>query len=467
MKIPTGIPGFDQILKGGLDKGWSYLIKGEPGTGKTTFGLQFLLNGERSVYISFDEIHDEVRLQAENFGWDIDSIHFVDKVKDMDILSGSVLFYDYDSIVDITELIESITKLKELESVERVFIDGIGVLKDVTKDDSIYRRILSSIVNFLNSIGATTIISAEMMHGVGKDIISYLVSGEFVLRRVKRRDGRVLRTIEVLKYRGGDAYLGEHYFSITGNGIVVHPIIPVYKPKKYEINLFSTGNAELDRMLGGGIYKGSKVYIAGKTGVGKTSLCLQILKENDERGNVGILYAFDESRDIILRKYKEVFGYEPKKLIIRELSDASLGEFYNMVVEDIRLGPEVIAIDPLNAVDEMALSTAEFISALSLLKEQLEALGITFIGTYEIAQPVFEFHFTGAGMSRFADYLIVGRHMEVEGELLKTIAVIKNRFGNHERTIRVLDIVDGEGLKIGEPLKEYRGLMSGVIQKAE
>lgn len=249
-------------------------------------------------------------------------------------------------------------------------------------------------------------------------------------------------------------------------GIVVYPVIPVYKPKEYERKLISTGNTELDKMLEGGILKGSKVYIAGKTGVGKTSLCLQILKANDEKGNVGILYAFDESKDEILRKYKEVFDYEPKKLVVREVEDISLGEFYNMVIEDIKLEPEIVAIDPLNAVDEMAISTAEFLSMLSLLKNQLEGLGITFIGIYEITQPISEFHFTGAGMSRFADYLIVGRHMEMEGELLKTIAVIKNRFGNHERTIRILDIESGKGLKIGEPLKEYSGIMSGVIRRA-
>ena len=467
MKIPSGIPGLDEVLKGGLHKGWSYLVKGNPGTGKTIFGLQFLLKGQKSVYISFDQIFDEVKLQADNFGWDMSNIHFIDKVKEMDILSGNVLFYDYDSIVDIMELIQSITTLKELENVERVFIDGIGVLKDVTKDDSIYRRILSSLVNFLNSIGATTVISAEMVNEVGKDIISYLVSGEFVLRRVKRKDGRILRTIEILKYRGGDAYLGEHYFTITDRGIVIHPIIPVFEGKHHTPDLLSTGNPELDKMLGGGIYRGSRIYIAGKTGVGKTSLCLQILKENDARGGTGILYAFEESRNAILKKYKQIFNYEPEKLIIREVGDVSLGEFYNLVVQDLKLNPAMVAIDPLNAVDDLALSTDEFISALNLLKRQLEAVGATFIGTYEITQSVTEFHFTGARLSRFADYLIVGRHMEIEGELLKTLAVIKNRFGDHERTVRVLDIVDREGLKIGKPMKDFRGLMSGVIEKME
>ena len=463
-KIPSGIPGFDEILKGGLERGWSYLVKGEPGTGKTIFGLQFLLAGSSSAYISFDEVFDEVKLQAENFGWDISRIYFVDKVKEMDILEWEPLFYDSSS--DIAEFVKSITKLEELENIERVFIDGVGVLKDATKSEAIYRRMLSSIINFLNSAGATTIISAEMTDPVGKDIISYISSGEFVLKRIKRNDGRVFRSIEVLKCRGGDVHLGEHYFTITSEGIVIHPIIPVLKPKKYEKRLISTGSSELDRMLGG-ILKGSRVYIAGKTGVGKTSLCLQILKENDEKGNVGALYTFDESEETVLMKYRDVFNYEPKKLLVRELGDMSLGEFYNTVIEDVRLEPEteIVAIDPLNAVDEMAISTAEFLSMLSLLKKQLEGLGITFVGIYEITHPVDEFHFTGAGMSRFADYLILGRHMEVGGEFLKTIAVVKNRFGNHERTPRILEMESGKGLKIGEPLKGYSRASGEVWEK--
>ncbi len=152
-KIPTGIPGFDEILNGGLEKGWSYLIKGGPGSGKTIFGLQFLIEGvkrgEKVVYISFDETKEEVKRQAKNFGWDIDkgNFHFVDKVSEMDILLSDVVFLDYDSLKDIHSLIDSIVKLEELKNADRVFIDGIGILRDAVKDPAIYRRIMASIIN--------------------------------------------------------------------------------------------------------------------------------------------------------------------------------------------------------------------------------------------------------------------------------------------------------------------------------
>jgi circadian clock protein KaiC len=473
-KIPTGVPGLDKILKGGLRKGWTYLVKGTPGSGKTILGLQFLMEGvkrgEKCAYISFDETYEEVKLQAESFGWSLDGIYFIDKVGDLDIVSGNILFYDFDTTAEITSFVESITQLKELENVDRVFIDGIGALRDVAKDPTISRRILVSITCFLNSIKATTIVSSDMSTEFGKELISYITSGEIALERIERDDGEVLRVMHVLKYRGGDAHLGRHYFRITSNGIVVYPIIPLLSKKTTsKRNLLSTGSEELDLMLGGGIYEGASVIIAGKSGVGKTNLCLQILKENDMRNDVGILYTFDETEEIIMDRLSKLFDYKPKNLIIRELrTDMSLGEFYTKIMDDIsKYDPKIVVIDPINNLSSIALTTEELSKVLRLMKSQLRDAGIVFICVDEITEALGVFRLTGFGISPYADYLILGRFMEIEGELVKTISVVKNRFGNHERTIRVLDIKEKEGLKISKPLKEYTGIMSGVMTKSK
>ena len=472
-KIPTGIPGFDDVLKGGLRKGWTYLVKGTPGSGKTIFGLQFLLEGlkrgEKCAYISFDETSEEVKLQAEDFGWNLDDVYFIDKVKDLDIISSNIMFYDFDTTAEITSFIESVTKVRELEGVDRVFIDGVGALRDLTKDPTISRRILVSITCFLNSIKATTLMACDMTEEFGKEIISYITSGEFILERIERKDGEILRVLHVLKYRGGDAYLGRHYFDITKRGIVVYPIIPKVKRKSNGNGrrLLSTGNIELDSMLGGGIYEGSSVIIAGKSGVGKTNLCLQILKENDLRGDVGIIYTFDESKEILLQRLRDLFNYEPKNMIIREVSPSiSLGKFYNMIISDVETyNPKIVAIDPINYLASIALTIEELLKTLRMIRTQLRDIGTVFICIDEIAEAMGVFRLTGFGISPYADYLISGRFMEIEGELVKTIAVVKNRFGNHERSIRVLDIKEGEGLKISEPLKEYTGIIRGVMTK--
>ncbi len=472
-KVPTGIPGFDEILKGGLRKGWTYLVKGTPGSGKTIFGLQFLIEGlkrgEKCAYISFDETAEEVRLQAEGFGWNLEGAHIIDKVRDLDIISSNIVFYDFDTTAEIASFVESITKIKELEAINRVFIDGIGALRDLTKDPIISRRILVSITCFLNSIKATTLMSCDMTTEFGKDIISYITSGEFVLERVERKDGEMLRILHVLKYRGGDAYLGRHYFDITPRGIVVYPIIPMINERKAveDRKLLSTGNNELDMMLGGGIYEGSSVIIAGKSGVGKTNICLQILKENDIRGDVGILYTFDETKELLMHRLRTLFNYEPKNIVIREVSTKmSLGKFYSMIMNDVKMHkPKIVAIDPINYLTNIALTPKEFLKTLRMIRVQLRDMGAVFICIDEVAEALGVFRLTGSGISPYADYLIFGRFMEIEGELVKTISVVKNRFGNHERSIRVLDIKEREGLKISKPLKEYTGIIRGVMMK--
>ena len=472
-KIPSGIPGLDEVLNGGIEKGWSYLIKGGPGSGKTIFGLQFLMEGakkgEKVVYISFDEIKEEVERQAKNFRWDLSKIHFVDKVSEMDILSSDLLFLDYESLAEIHSIINSIIEIKELKDADRVFIDGIGIIRDIVKDPAIYRRIMASIINYFNRNNITTIIAEEFVTGIGKEITSYLTSGEIILDKVKRKDGEILRMIDVIKFRSENVHLGKHYFEITPKGIVVYPIIPPkISEKKRERRMVSTGSRELDTMLSGGIYEGSVVLITGKTGVGKTNLCLQILMENDKRGDIGVLYVGDETEDTILKRYQELFGYEPKNLVIREFTSygMSLGKLYNMFIRDItELKPTMIMVDPINTLQRISLSDDELIRFLKICRNVIYSLGLISVATYEVAEAADSLHFTGAGISFFADYLLLGRHVEINGEIQKILTVIKNRFSDHERMPRILNFKRGEGLKISKPLRKYTGLMGISLTK--
>lgn len=474
MKITTGIPGLDIILKGGLEKGTTHLVKGGPGSGKTIFGLQFLIEGlrrdEKCVYITFDESVEEITYQANSFGWDVKNILFVDMLKELDIYSSGTIFLDYDSRAEIVEFIDSITKLDVIENADRVFIDGIGTVRDIAKDEAIYRRVLSSIIQYLNSRNATTIISSEKTEDIGKEIISYVVSGEFHLEKIEV-NGKIFRTVDVLKSRS-DVVIGRHYFDIKSNGIVVYPIVLLdgFKFNKFKYNkhnkFVTTGNAELDSMLGGGFLRGSKVIISGKSGVGKTNLCLQILMQNDFNG-IGILYSFKESKDEILQRYNSLFNYTPKNLIIRECEDmSSVGEVYWNIVDDLKNhNPTIVAIDCINMLSNLTITHKDSVKMIKLLSRIVKETGMLLLIVVEVTQKMDVFHLTGLGISRFADYLIYGRYIEKEGELLKAITVIKNRFGDHERTFRVLDMKSGEGLKIGEPLKEYSGLLSGKYEK--
>ncbi len=467
-RISSGVHGLDEVLKGGYIQGYPYLIKGGPGSGKTLFGLHFLAEGirrgEKVVCISFDESVDEIKRQGEDFKVPVDDIKFVDMLSSFGMLTRDQIYlWTSSSMSEIFDFIKAIEDVAA--GAKRVFIDGIGVLSDVIGDGALYRRIISTIVRRLSNHNVTTLLSSEAYEEPGRSMLSYVVSGEIVLE-AKERDGRLLRLLRLLKFRG-DAHVGSHYFDIKDSRVRVYPIIdfPVKFARKKET--VSTGNPELDRMFGGGILRGAHVIVSGKNGVGKTNLCLQLLMENDRRGETGIFYSFDEQEDIILERFMKIFNYEPKNLVFRQLeSISSIGEFYTRAVDDLReLNPSVIVIDPANVLEYYSVSKNEIVGAMTKLENMVKASGGIMVSVLEVTEAMDVFHFTGYGVSQFSDYLLSGRHIELGGELLKAIAVVKNRFGDHERSFRVLDIKDGEGLRIGEPLRDFSGIISGHFQK--
>ncbi len=464
-RVSSGIVGLDKVLKGGFIKGSSCLIKGGPGTGKTLIGLHFLAEGikrgERSVLITFDERVDEIKRQAEDFGLPADKIEFIDMFSKFSVLSMDAIVWGDNVMSDVLDFLSMIES--ETGKADRIFIDGIGVISDCVKDRGLSRRIISSIIHRLSG-EATLVVSSEAFEELGRGLISYVVSAEIQLERVEK-DGRVFRILNLLKFRG-DANIGRHYFEVRKSGVEVYPVIKHEAEKIWDRELISTGNAELDMMFGGGIYRGSQVLICGKAGVGKTNLGLQLLMENDKRGEKGIIYAFDESKEYILERFQKLFAYEPKNIVVVEREFSSVGEFYDAAIRDFeRIKPSVVVIDPINALERIAGSKAESVNILNLLQNYLKQSGALAVFINETIDALDVFQFSGYGISQYADYLLLGRYVELEGEMLKAIAVMKNRFGDHERTFRILDMKSGKGLVVGKQLKEYTGLMSGHFEK--
>lgn len=464
-RVPTGISGLDKVLKGGLIKGGSCLIKGSPGTGKTLIGLHFLAEGvrrgERSVFVTFDEKVEEVRKQAEDFGLPATEIEYVDMFSKFSLLSQDVIFWDEDTKSDILDFITMVEE--ETGKADRVFIDGIGVISDCVKDGGLSRRIISSVIHKLSG-EATLLISSEAFEELGRGFISYIVGGEIHLERIEK-DGRVFRVLNLLKFRG-DANIGKHYFDIKQNKVEVYPVIPYKGEKLWRREIISTGNAVLDKMFGGGVYRGSQILICGKAGVGKTNLGLQFLVESDKRGEKALLYSFDESEEYIRERLYSLFAHEPNRIVIREGPYSSIGEFYDRVFQDFtEIKPSVVVVDPVNSLERIAENRNEVVNVLTLIQNFFKQTGVLTVFVYETVEAVDVFQFSGYGVSQYADYLLFGRYVELEGEMLKAISVMKNRFGDHERTFRILDMKMGEGLVIGQPLKNYIGLMKGHFQK--
>jgi circadian clock protein KaiC len=285
---------------------------------------------------------------------------------------------------------------------------------------------------------------------------SHLVSGEFIFEKRIRKDGEISRTINVSKYRVGNAYLGEHYFDISSNGIRVYPIIPCLDKSKNSEGIISTGDTNFDNMPGGGVRKGSVIVISGKSGIGKTNLCLQILKGNDMLGNTGIIYSFEENKESIIEKYNILFNYNPNKIIIKDLSPhkMNLGKFFTIIVEDVmKFNANIVVIDSINILYRMSFSIYEFRRVMEFLRSELARAGVTLILTYEVSHNTETFRFTGGDISYLADCIIFGRYIEIKGELVKLITVVKNRFKGHEKKIKTLVMREGEGIKIMSPFQ--------------
>lgn len=250
-RVPTGIPGLDRVLKGGFIKGSSCLIKGGPGTGKTLIGLHFLAEGikrgERSVFVTFDEKVEDVRKQAEDFGLEADEIEYVDMFSKFSILDADIVLWDQDTKSEILDFLNVVEE--ETQEADRIFIDGIGVISDCVRDSGLGRRIISSVIHKLSG-ESTLLVSSEAFEELGRGLISYIMSGEIYLERIEK-DGKVFRVLNLLKFRG-DANIGKHYFNIKQNRVEVYPIIPYRGEKLWRRELIGTGNAELDKMFGGG-----------------------------------------------------------------------------------------------------------------------------------------------------------------------------------------------------------------------
>ncbi len=464
-RVPTGIPGLDRVLKGGFIKGSSCLIKGGPGTGKTLIGLHFLAEGikrgERSVFVTFDEKVEDIRKQAEDFGLEADEIEYVDMFSKFSILDADIVLWDQDTKSEILDFLNVVEE--ETQEADRIFIDGIGVISDCVRDSGLGRRIISSVIHKLSG-ESTLLVSSEAFEELGRGLISYIVGGEIYLERIEK-DGKVFRVLNLLKFRG-DANIGKHYFNIKQNRVEVYPIIPYRGEKLWRRELIGTGNAELDKMFGGGIYRGSQVLICGKSGVGKTNIGLQLLVERDRKGEKSLIYSFDESKDYILERLHDLFGHDPKDITIREGLPSSIGEFYDRLLRDFNeIRPSVVIVDPINSLESIAESRNEVVNVLSLLQNFFKQTCTLVVYIHETVETVDVFQFSGYGVSQYADYLLFGRFVELEGEMLKAIAVMKNRFGDHERTFRILDMRSGEGLLVGQPLKDYMGLIRGHFQK--
>ncbi|MBF8435863.1 AAA family ATPase [Halanaerobiaceae bacterium Z-7014] len=466
-----GISGMDEILNGGLISNRVYLIRGGPGTGKTTLGLHFLLEGikndEDVLFVTFIEPAEKIKQNAENFGFDLDKVNFLDLNPDADFFQEGK---DYDILasdqVEQKPLLEKISRAIEKIEPDRIFFDGITQLKYLATDKFKFRKQFLSLMQFTMKFNSTMVLTSEASDSNPDDDLQFLVDGVINLKLEESS----LHTISVSKMRGTSIKKGKHSMKFTDKGIEVFTNLEGnYIKKRVSQEKLSSGIPEIDKMLFGGLERGTSTIITGPTGAGKTTLGAQFITNNSQTGQ-SILYTFEEPEESLKERLSNINipvkdMVDKKELFIKEINpiNYTLNEFLQLVRRDIEENDiSLLMLDSITGF-YMLLEDEKFSNTNKLLYNLLQYLksyNISVILINEVKDITGDFRVTDNKSSYLSDNIIFLRHLELNGELQKAIGILKKRMSDFENRLRQFEIT-GSGIKVGEPLEGLRGILSG------
>jgi len=470
----TGIPGLDNVLAGGFTKNRLYLIQGDPGVGKTTLGLQFLLEGaeqgESSLYLTLSESKEELHAVADSHGWDIDKIHIFeysahDRLESEDT---STLFHP--SEVELGEatrrLLEEVERIKP----QRLVIDSLSEIRLLAQSALRYRRQILGLKHYFTGRQCTVLMLDDRNANDGDMQLMTLAHGVLMLEQLSPVYGAERRRLRVSKYRGVRYRGGYHDFTIRTGGIVAYPRLVASEHRDdFTPRRIASGITEVDALLGGGIDRGTSTLIMGPAGAGKSLLATRYVTAAADRGENAAVFIFDESRGTLFARSHALqmnIGEHVKagRVTVQQIDPAEIppGEFVHLVRDAVeKQNASVVVIDSLNGYMN-AMPEEHFLTIQ--MHELLTYLGQKGVATILV---VAQHGLLGSSMvspvdvSYLADCVILLRYYEHAGEIRKAISVVKKRSGAHEQSIRPLTL-SSEGMSVGPPLSEFHGILSGT-----
>ena len=475
-RMGTGIQGLDSILEGGFPANRIYLIEGDPGTGKTTLALQFLLegvrHGEAGLYVTLSETKEELRAVAQSHGWSLDgfTIHeLLPTANSLNPESQYTIFHP--SEIELGETTNAV--LEEVERIKprRVVFDSLSEMRLLAREALRFRRqILALKQYFAGQQSTVLLLDDKVADGLEERQVHSIAHGVVELEHLAVEYGAERRRLRVIKLRGARFRGGYHDFNIETGGVRVFPrLVAAEHRLQFEKESVTSGVSELDALVGGGLDRGTSTLIIGPAGSGKSSVAAQFAASAAGRGEHAAVFIFDEIRETYIARAEgigtEMSQFLDKGLIsIQQVDPAELapGEFAHAVRACVdNDGARVVVIDSLNgylnAMPEERFLTIQMHELLTYLNQQGVVTIIImaqhgFLGT-SMATPV--------DVSYLADTVLMLRYFEAQGAIRRALSVVKKRTGNHERTIRELNI-SSKGLHVGEPLKNFQGVLTGV-----
>ena len=474
-RTSTGNVGLDAILRGGLPSNRLYLLEGAPGSGKTTLALQFLLEGaaagESGLYITLSETREELSEVAASHGWSIERFSIFELASAEGVLGEArqqSILHPWE--VELSGTIKLIQDEVEKTAPRRVVFDSLSEMRLLAQDPLRFRRQVLALKQFFAGRDTTVLLVDDLTSG-GRDMqLHSLCHGVITLERTVLTFGAARRRLQVQKLRGIDFVAGFHDFVLVRGGLDVFPrLIASEHAKPFVGDPASSGIIEMDALLGGGPLYGTCTLITGPAGTGKTSIAMQYLWAQCERGQNCIVYEFDERVGTLLMRCKAM-GLDLQKhidrgcLVVEQIDPAEIspGEFASLVRQQVEArNCRMLLIDSLSGYLAAMPEEQYLILQIHELLAYLNQRGVATFLINSQSGLVGEDLAAPVNVSYIADAVVLLRFFEFAGHIRKAVSVLKNRSGPHEDTIRELRI-DAGGIRVGEPLTEFRGVLSGT-----
>ena len=473
-RLDTGTPGLNDILLGGVPPGQMYLLEGDPGTGKTTLAMQFIRtgvkNGETGLYITLSEPRSELEGSMRSHGWDPAEIPIAEFTPAEASLSPQEQYTVFHpSEIELASTVERLTRVIDDIKPSRLVIDSLSELRLLAADVMRYRRQLLALKQFFSG-RETTVLLLDDRTMDGNDFqLRSIAHGVIHLSNISRSFGVTRRQLEVVKLRGSSYREGYHDYTIEYGGVRVYPrlVASEHTAPAFTERLLS-GVASLDKMFGAGLARGSSTLLTGPTGVGKSTLAMQYAHAAAQRGDRAIVYAFDEVLAIAKARVSAL-GMDVQSqidrgtLVMSQIDPAELspGEFIWQIRRDVEEhDTRVVVIDSLNGFLNSMPGERDLILHLHELLAFLNQRGVVTFLVLTLQGLVGTMH-AEIDVSYISDTVVLLRYFEAEGEIRQVISVLKQRVGAHERTLREFWL-SSDGISVGEPLTNFRGVLTGV-----
>ncbi|MFB6107541.1 MAG: ATPase domain-containing protein [Haloplanus sp.] len=470
-RLATGISGLDEILDGGFIGGRSYMLRGEPGAGKTILGFHFLTSGvdagETALFVNLEEDVDDLRANAASLGFDVDAVDYLDLSPTAEVFAEDQSYGVFEAAeVEQEPFTERIVDRVEEIDPDRVVVDPVTQLRHLTSGEYQFRKQVIGFMRYLKSKGATVLFTAQESDRHPTDDLQFISDGTILLQMDEE-----VRRVRVPKFRGSATRSGEHTFRITDEGIVVYPELrPGQSTTSFESESISSDVPEVDALLNGGLERGTVSILTGPTGVGKTTLGTQFMNAAASRGERSVIYLFEETEMTFVER-SEAIGIPVRRMMDEgslrveevEALDKSPQEFAQQVKREVEVeGASIVMVDGISGY-ELTLQGERSATNkhLHALGNYLKHEGVTGIIVDETPGITGEFAATSDNISYLADNIVFLRHLELRGEMEKTIGVLKKRTSDFERTLRRFQITS-HGIEVGEPLTNLQGVLTGT-----